>query len=160
MQDGLVRSGGRCTNDANRLVLAILRSSGMSVCVPGRGLCRSVLAEPEKQVSNRFEVLDREAALLAAGERASISWPTPTMCPPLPGCRTLTILMPSSSGFSPKEAAILDPQHRKFLETAWEAMENAGHPPESMNGPIGVYAGCGMGSYFYFNICSNPDPGR
>ena len=60
-------------------------------------------------------------------------------------------------GFSPKDAAILDPQHRKFLEVAWEAMEQAGHVPENASGPIGVYAGCGMGSYFYFNICSNPD---
>ncbi len=60
-------------------------------------------------------------------------------------------------GFSPKEAAIMDPQHRQFLEVAWEALESAGHPPESFSGPIAVYAGCGMGSYFYFNICSNPD---
>ena len=60
-------------------------------------------------------------------------------------------------GFSPKEAAILDPQHRNFLEVAWEALENAGHPPENFKGAIGVYAGCGMGSYFYFNLCSNPD---
>ncbi|WP_457773876.1 type I polyketide synthase [Phycobium rhodophyticola] len=60
-------------------------------------------------------------------------------------------------GFSPKESAILDPQHRHFLEVAWEAMENAGHMPENATGPIGVFAGCGMGSYFYFNICSNPD---
>ena len=59
-------------------------------------------------------------------------------------------------GFSPREAAILDPQHRKFLEVAWQAMEDAGHPPDSVPGKIGVYAGCGMGSYFYFNICSNP----
>ena len=60
-------------------------------------------------------------------------------------------------GLSPKEAAIMDPQHRRFLEVAWEALENAGHMPENAKGPIGVYAGCGMGSYFYFNICSNPD---
>ncbi|QHQ34096.1 type I polyketide synthase [Algicella marina] len=60
-------------------------------------------------------------------------------------------------GFSPKESAIMDPQHRQFLEVAWEALENAGHPPENFPGLIGVYAGCGMGSYFYFNICSNPD---
>ncbi len=60
-------------------------------------------------------------------------------------------------GFSPKEAAILDPQHRHFLEVAWEALENAGHPPERFKGAIGVYAGCGMGSYFYFNLCSNRD---
>jgi len=59
-------------------------------------------------------------------------------------------------GFSPKESAIMDPQHRQFLETAWEALENAGHMPEHASEPIGVFAGCGMGSYFYFNICSNP----
>ncbi|SDW24382.1 type I polyketide synthase [Roseicitreum antarcticum] len=59
-------------------------------------------------------------------------------------------------GFSPKEAAILDPQHRQFMEVAWEAFEDAGHPPENFTGPIGVFSGCGMGSYFYFNICSNP----
>ena len=60
-------------------------------------------------------------------------------------------------GFSPKESAILDPQHRQFLEVVWEAFESAGHPPETVTGPIGVFAGCGMGSYFYHNICSNPD---
>ncbi|MGL4320317.1 MAG: type I polyketide synthase, partial [Paracoccaceae bacterium] len=60
-------------------------------------------------------------------------------------------------GFSPKEAAIMDPQHRQFLEVAWEALEHAAHPPENFKGAVGVYAGCGMGSYFYFNLCSNPD---
>ena len=34
-------------------------------------------------------------------------------------------------GFSPRDAAIMDPQHRHFLECAWEAIENAGHPPDS-----------------------------
>ncbi|MBD3765412.1 MAG: KR domain-containing protein, partial [Rhodobacterales bacterium] len=60
-------------------------------------------------------------------------------------------------GLSPKDAAIMDPQHRQFLEVAWEALEDAGHPPESFAGRVGVYAGCGMGSYFYFNLCSNRD---
>jgi acyl transferase domain-containing protein/thioesterase domain-containing protein/acyl carrier protein len=60
-------------------------------------------------------------------------------------------------GLSPKEAAIMDPQHRQFLEVSWEALENSAHPPENFDGPIGVFAGCGMGNYFYFNICSNPD---
>ena len=64
---------------------------------------------------------------------------------------------PDFFGFGPKEAAILDPQHRKFLEVSWEAMEQAGHVPGQFKGRVGVYAGCGMGSYFYFNICSNPD---
>src|SRR5689334_2538084 len=45
-------------------------------------------------------------------------------------------------GFSPKECAILDPQHRHFLECAWEALEDAGHPPETFPGPVGVFTGC------------------
>ncbi|MDS9466350.1 SDR family NAD(P)-dependent oxidoreductase [Paracoccus sp. MBLB3053] len=60
-------------------------------------------------------------------------------------------------GLSPKEAAIMDPQHRKFLETCWHALEDAAHPPERFDGNIGVWAGCGMGSYFYWNVCSNRD---
>lgn len=60
-------------------------------------------------------------------------------------------------GLSLKDAAIMDPQHRQFLECAWEALENAGHMPDSHDGRIGVFGGCGMGSYFYFNLCSNPD---
>ncbi len=60
-------------------------------------------------------------------------------------------------GFSPKESAIMDPQHRHFLEVAWEAFEDAGRTPERFEGPVGVFAGCGMGSYFYFNVCSNRD---
>jgi len=60
-------------------------------------------------------------------------------------------------GFSPKEAAILDPQHRHFMELCWESLEDAGHVPNRFDGQIGLFAGCGMGSYFYFNVCSNPD---
>jgi hypothetical protein len=60
-------------------------------------------------------------------------------------------------GFSPKEAAILDPEHRQFLEVACAALEDAGHRPGTVPGPVGVFASCGMGSCFYFNLCSNPD---
>ena len=37
-------------------------------------------------------------------------------------------------GFSPKDAAIADPQHRLFLEIAWEALERAGIDPTSLRG--------------------------
>ncbi|HYM74921.1 MAG TPA: SDR family NAD(P)-dependent oxidoreductase [Candidatus Dormibacteraeota bacterium] len=58
-------------------------------------------------------------------------------------------------GFSPKDAAIMDPQHRVFLECAWEALEDAGHVPESFAGSIGVYAGSGMNSYMIHNLLTN-----
>ncbi|MFV0473266.1 MAG: SDR family NAD(P)-dependent oxidoreductase [Pikeienuella sp.] len=60
-------------------------------------------------------------------------------------------------GFSPREAAILDPQHRHFLECAWEALEDAGHMPENFDGRVGVFAGSGMQAYLPFNLLSNPD---
>lgn len=58
-------------------------------------------------------------------------------------------------GLSPKEAAIMDPQHRQFLECAWEALEDSTHLPDRFGGPIGVFAGCGMGSYLSFNVLRN-----
>jgi acyl transferase domain-containing protein/thioesterase domain-containing protein len=58
-------------------------------------------------------------------------------------------------GFSPRDAAILDPQHRHFLECAWEALEHAGHVPEQFPGAIGVYAGSGMNSYLIYNLLTN-----
>lgn len=56
-------------------------------------------------------------------------------------------------GMYPKEAQLIDPQHRLFLECAWEALESAGHAPESYPGLIGVYAGLAMNTYFLHNLC-------
>lgn len=58
-------------------------------------------------------------------------------------------------GFSPREAQILDPQHRHFLETCWEALENAGHVPRRFPGAIGVFGGCGMQAYMAENLLPN-----
>ncbi|MFO0727907.1 MAG: SDR family NAD(P)-dependent oxidoreductase [Myxococcota bacterium] len=45
-------------------------------------------------------------------------------------------------GISPREAAVLDPQQRLLAEVAWEAMEDAGLPPDSLAGSAtGVYVG-------------------
>ncbi len=46
-------------------------------------------------------------------------------------------------GYSPREAATMDPQQRLFLETAWEAFEDAGYCPEASGGVTGVFAGGG-----------------
>ncbi len=58
-------------------------------------------------------------------------------------------------GFYPREADILDPQHRIFLEVAWEAIERAGYNPDAYSEPIGLFAGMSMGSYIYFNLMQN-----
>ncbi|MBE7941751.1 MULTISPECIES: type I polyketide synthase [Ramlibacter] len=59
-------------------------------------------------------------------------------------------------GFSRRDAEIMDPQHRHFLEVAWEALEDAGHVPERFEGAVGVFAGCGMQAYLAYNLLSNP----
>ncbi|GAB5405599.1 MAG: type I polyketide synthase [Aureliella sp.] len=64
---------------------------------------------------------------------------------------------PEFFGFSPKEAAILDPQHRQFYECCWEAIERAGHAPSKFDGAIGVFAGSGMAAYYALNLLSNQD---
>ncbi|MFF3941726.1 SDR family NAD(P)-dependent oxidoreductase [Streptomyces phaeofaciens] len=50
-------------------------------------------------------------------------------------------------GYSSREAELLDPQHRAFLECAWEAIEDAGYRPEALRGPVGVYGGTGLSTY-------------
>jgi phthiocerol/phenolphthiocerol synthesis type-I polyketide synthase E len=57
--------------------------------------------------------------------------------------------------FTPKEAEITDPQHRLFLEHAWNTLENAGYNSKTYPGQIGVYAGVGMDTYFLFHLYPN-----
>ncbi len=59
-------------------------------------------------------------------------------------------------GLPPREAMVMDPQHRIFLECAWEALENAGYDPELYDGKIGVFAGSGMHSYYEQVLAADP----
>lgn len=60
-------------------------------------------------------------------------------------------------GLTPREAAIMDPQHRHFLECCWEALEDAGCAPQKFAGAVGVFGGCGMQAYWAHNLLTNPD---
>jgi acyl transferase domain-containing protein len=50
-------------------------------------------------------------------------------------------------GYSPRDAEIMDPQQRVFLETAHHALEDAAYDPSTYDGLIGVFAGSSMSSY-------------
>ena len=50
-------------------------------------------------------------------------------------------------GFTPRDAQLTDPQHRLFLEAAWEALETANCDPARTAGTIGVFAGCGNNTW-------------
>jgi amino acid adenylation domain-containing protein len=58
-------------------------------------------------------------------------------------------------GMLPREAEITDPQHRVFMECAWQALEDAGYDSAAYKGAVGVFAGCSMNTYFLLNLCSD-----
>ena len=58
-------------------------------------------------------------------------------------------------GIYPREAELMDPQHRLFLECAWEALEAAGYDPDRYPGMIGVYAGLSLNTYLLYNLCAD-----
>jgi acyl transferase domain-containing protein len=60
-------------------------------------------------------------------------------------------------GINPLDAAVMDPQHRAFLEVAWEALEDAGGAADGSDASIGVFAGSGMNAYMAYNLLSRPE---
>src|SRR5262249_47328335 len=60
-------------------------------------------------------------------------------------------------GYTPREAELLDPQQRLFLEHAWQALEDAGCSPARYDGLIGLYAGVGWNTYLLSNLVSHPE---
>ncbi|WP_327674283.1 type I polyketide synthase [Kitasatospora sp. NBC_00458] len=59
-------------------------------------------------------------------------------------------------GYSPREAELMDPQHRVLLECAWTALESSGYDGDRQDGLVGVYAGAGNNTYLLLNIASQP----
>jgi len=55
-------------------------------------------------------------------------------------------------GYTPREAELMDPQQRLFLECAWEALENAGYAPNGCHFPVGVFAGQSFPLYFLAHV--------
>jgi phthiocerol/phenolphthiocerol synthesis type-I polyketide synthase E len=58
-------------------------------------------------------------------------------------------------GYTPREAELLDPQQRLFLECAWEALEHAGYTAQDEN-RIGIFAGASISGYLLENLLPNP----
>ena len=62
---------------------------------------------------------------------------------------------PDFFGLSTREAVLMDPQQRLFLECAWEVLEDAGYDPLRYPGLIGVYAGASMNTYLLNQVYPN-----
>lgn len=59
-------------------------------------------------------------------------------------------------GIFPKEAQVMDPQHRIMLECCWHALEDAGYQPDNVAVPVGLFAGCYMDTYVLASLAENP----
>ena len=59
---------------------------------------------------------------------------------------------PEFFGYTQREASLIDPQQRVFLECCWGALEDAGHVPARFAGAIGVIAGVGPNTYLLNNV--------
>ena len=60
-------------------------------------------------------------------------------------------------GVHPKEAEVMDPQQRVFLEACWAALERAGYPPSQMRGSVGVFGGSTYNTYYQHALSRRPD---
>jgi acyl transferase domain-containing protein/acyl carrier protein len=58
--------------------------------------------------------------------------------------------------FTVKQAQIMDPQIRLFLEASWHALEVAGYDPETYEGAIGVYGGASAPTYLLYHMLRDP----
>ncbi len=80
--------------------------------------------------------------LVAAGvDPALVANPDYVKAAPI--LRDVEMFDASFFGYSPKDAALMDPQHRLFLEVCWEAFENAGYDPAGHPGKVGVISSGG-----------------
>lgn len=55
-------------------------------------------------------------------------------------------------GISDREAALMDPQHRIFLQCAWKALESAGYAPDQLRRRTGVFSASGTSTYLINNV--------
>ena len=60
-------------------------------------------------------------------------------------------------GFSRREAELMDPQQRVFLELCWHCLENAGYAPDGAQVPVGVFAGMNSATYLLRHVLRHPE---
>jgi len=102
-----------------------------------------------------IRLLTDEELLVAGASRADIEDPDYVkVCPVLDDVDKFDAAF---FGFSPREASVMDPAHRLFLEVAWQAVEHSGYTASPEEGPVGVFAGAGAPLYMIENLRSNPD---
>src|SRR4051812_40399764 len=104
---------------------------GMAARLPGAGNVDEFWANLRDGVEavSVFSEADLDAAGVSAADRVD-----PAFVRARPVIDGADLFDAGFFGYSPAEAAAIDPQHRLLLETAWAAVEAAGHDPRSLAG--------------------------
>lgn len=58
-------------------------------------------------------------------------------------------------GFDRQDLDVMDPQHRLLLQGVWEALEDAGYGSPRNRGEVGLFAGCGVNTYYLEQVVKN-----
>ena len=100
---------------------------GMAGRFPDAADHRPVLGESDGR--RPLDSLFQHGGSPGRGRRPDPGAASPATSRPGRSSRELTSSMRPSSVIPPREAEIMDPQHRLFLECAWEALEHAAYDP-------------------------------
>lgn len=127
---------------------------GMAARFPGAATVEQFWANVRDGVESIRRLSDEE--LLAAGvSRSALNDPDYVKaCPVLDDVDKFDAAF---FGLSGREASVMDPAHRIFLEVAWQAFENAGYTALPEEGGVGVFAAAGAPLYMMENLRTNPD---
>jgi acyl transferase domain-containing protein len=123
--------------DAHSRDIAII---GMACRFPGAGDWRSFWRNLREGVESIVPLGDAE--LLASGVDAAMLR-QPNYVKAAAAIEDFDCFDAAFFEYSRREAKIIDPQHRLFLQTAWEALEDGGYWGNGYKGAIGVFAGAG-----------------
>lgn len=134
--------------------VAIIGLSGRFPGAPDVGAFWNNLREGKESI----ETLD-EAALRAAGVDAG-ALADPTYVRRVPVLDGVEMFDAGLFDVSPGEARLLDPQHRFFLECAWEALEHGGYRGSTRDLSIGVFGSTNISSYLLNNLMHLPSMRR
>ncbi|HEX6287891.1 MAG TPA: condensation domain-containing protein [Herpetosiphonaceae bacterium] len=121
---------------------------GMSGQFPGAHNLEEFWQNLCEGVESITPLTDEEVAAANPPEMARL----PTLVKAAPMLDDIEGFDASFFGYTPKEAEIMDPQQRLFLECSWAALEDAGYDPDTYKGWISVYAGVATNGYLLNNI--------
>ncbi|MFI6321618.1 beta-ketoacyl synthase N-terminal-like domain-containing protein [Nonomuraea sp. NPDC050556] len=127
---------------------------GISVRLPGASDTGSYweLLRDGRETARRITPPELDAAGVLAAERDD-----PRYVPIWSGIEGAEKFDAGLFGLTEREASLLDPQHRVFLECAWSALEDASVEELHLGGPVAVYASCGINQYLFENLLPNAE---